>query len=372
MRLLAIETSCDETGAAVVEGSKTPHGFQFDVIRSALLSQAELHAPYGGVYPNLAKREHEKNLPVILEQAMHGLEPSSIDAIAVTAGPGLEPTLWSGITFAQKLAAEWQKPLFAVNHMEGHLLSSLVLDGRLEHIELPVLGLLISGGHTELVLMRDWFNYQIVGETLDDAVGEAFDKVARMLGLPYPGGPHISKLADMHRAKQQTLEKSLVEAASRPEDFSSAFVAKLPRPMLNDNTCDVSFSGLKTAALYALRDKGGIQNLSADEVAAFAAEFEDAVADVFVAKTRKALIATGAKMFVIGGGVAANRYIRERLEQLVSDEFPDVELRLPHLSITGDNAIMIAEAALCHLLTNDWQEPPQEIRAKGNLSLATD
>jgi N6-L-threonylcarbamoyladenine synthase len=351
MRVLAIETSCDETGAAIVEGRKTSDGFVFEVLGSALLSQAALHSPYGGVYPNLAKREHIKNLPVILEQAFANAKTETIDAVAVTTGPGLEPALWTGIEFAKKFAAEKNLPLFAVNHMEGHLLSSLVQDGRLEHVQFPVLALLISGGHTEFVLMRDWFSYEIIGETLDDAVGECFDKVARMLGLPYPGGPEISKHAAS--AREQNLKSDI----------------KLPRPMLNTDTCDVSFSGLKTAALYALRDRGGIQKLSVDEIAAFAAELEDAIADVLVTKARKALIQTDAKTFVIGGGVAANSYIREQLQKMILDEFSDVEYRLPHLNITGDNAIMIAEAALCHLVTGDWKEPPQEFKAVGNLSL---
>ncbi len=377
MKVLAIETSCDETGIALVEGAQTNErlpagrqGFLFEVKKAALLSQALLHSPYGGVYPNLAKREHLKNLPVLIEQ----FSQEEFDAIAVTTGPGLEPALWTGIVFAEQLAKQLNKPLFAVNHMEAHLLSSLAQREsikpqvsndkqifKLESIKLPVLGLLISGGHTEFVLMRDWFSYQIIGETLDDAVGECFDKVARMLGLPYPGGPEISKLAEKWRGEKDSGRGPLAEP----------FSPKLPRPMLNSGNCDVSFSGLKTAALYALRDRGGIQKLSPDEIAAFAAEFEDAVADVLVAKARKALLDTGAKTFVIGGGVAANSYIREQLQKMVLDEFPDVELRLPHIGITGDNAIMIAEAALCHLLTKDWQEPPKEFKAVGNLSIAT-
>ena len=373
MRVLAIETSCDETGVAILEGEKTANGFVFHVLGSALLSQAALHAPYGGVYPNLAKREHEKNLPIILEQALGGTK-IDVDAIAVTHGPGLEPALWTGITFAKKLSNQTGLPVMGINHMEGHLLSSLVRIGRLEHIKLPVLGLLISGGHTELVLMRDWFDYKIVGKTLDDAVGEAFDKVARLLSLPYPGGPQISKLADVHRQAAKSPEKSprfsphadnLPIGEAGPDSFSSNFAASLPRPMLKSKNCDMSFSGLKTAALYALKDKV----LSDDERAAFAAEFEDAVGDIFVAKTRKALIETGAKTFVIGGGVAANRYLRERLQQLVLDEFPDVEFRLPELSITGDNAIMIAEAALIHMLLEGVPLQSPELRAQGQLSL---
>lgn len=350
MRIIAIETSCDETGIALVEGQKTQDGFVFTTHKAALLSQAHLHAEYGGVYPNLAKREHEKNLPLLWEQFKD--EPA--DAMAVTMGPGLEPALWQGIEFAKKVATERDLPLIPVNHMEGHFISSMVRTGRLEHVALPALCLLISGGHTEFALMEEWFKYRIVGETLDDAVGEAFDKVARMLGLPYPGGPHISKHA----------------TAARERGLKSAIT--LPRPMIGSNSCDVSFSGLKTAALYALRDRGGVQALSADEVSAFTAELEDAIGDVLVSKTRRALQETGARTFVIGGGVAANRYLREKLEALVLDEFPDVELRLPELAITGDNAIMIAQAALARELCGvERAAAPEGLRAVGNLSIAS-
>jgi N6-L-threonylcarbamoyladenine synthase len=384
MKILAIETSCDETGIAIVEGKKIDESFTFAVLGSALLSQAKLHAEYGGVYPNLAKREHEKNLPIILREALEQAAPKlvrknslgaaedffsaslgAIDAIAVTQGPGLEPALWTGIEFAKKLAAEQSAsrriPLLPTNHMEGHLISSLVrhsnvlqndrMSGTLENIKFPVLALLISGGHTEFVLMRKWFKYEVMGETLDDAVGEAFDKVARMLGLHYPGGPEISKHAKVAR------------------DINLQSEIKLPRPMLKADTCDVSFSGLKTAALYALRDAGGVQNLSADQIAAFAQEFEDAVGDVLAAKTLRAIQSTGAKTFVIGGGVAANRYLREKLQAVVAKEFEDVEFRLPDLKITGDNAIMIAEAALVRALSGIDDSKKGDFRAVGNLSI---
>jgi N6-L-threonylcarbamoyladenine synthase len=383
MRVLAIETSCDETGVAIVEAQKNANGISFTVLGAALLSQAALHAQYGGVFPNLAKREHEKNLPVMLEEALqkadmlttseHGLilpngriTNLEVDYIAVTHGPGLEPTLWSGINFAENLAKESGKPLVGINHMEGHLISSLArLDTYNSHIlenmrmfelrdvKLPVLALLISGGHTEFVLMKKWFAYEVIGNTLDDAVGEAFDKVARMLGLPYPGGPELSRNAKRAREKGH-------------ESF-----AKLPRPMITTNNCDVSFSGLKTAALYALRDKGGVQNLSQEEKDAFAREFEDTVADVLVAKTRRALTETYAETFVIGGGVAANSHIRERLQTMIAEEFPNVEFRLPELSITGDNAIMIAQAALVRALENKLPVPSEPLRAVGNLSIAS-
>lgn len=350
MKVLAIETSCDETGAALVEGVKTNTGFTFTLLGTAALnSQAALHALYGGVYPNLAKREHEKNLPIILKQALDQANNAPVDAIAVTQGPGLEPALWTGINFAQALAQEKNLPLLPTNHMEGHLISSLVQNGRLEQVPLPVLALLISGGHTEFVLMKKWFEYEVVGETLDDAVGEAFDKIARMLGLPYPGGPEISKLA-AHARKNIKTEHGW----------------KLPRPMLGSDSSDFSFSGLKTAALYALRDRGGVQKLSADEIAAFATEVEDAIADVLVFKTRKVLQDTDAKTFVIGGGVAANEYLRQKLQTLVLDEFPDVELRLPELSITGDNAVMIAQAALARALSGIDDTPKGEVRAYSN------
>ncbi|MEI7720283.1 MAG: tRNA (adenosine(37)-N6)-threonylcarbamoyltransferase complex transferase subunit TsaD [bacterium] len=393
MRILAIETSCDETGVAIVEGTKTPEGFRFALLGAAALnSQAALHAEYGGVFPNLAKREHEKNLPIMLEQALtqssketplsvrNHLSELGIDAIAVTQGPGLEPALWTGIEFAQKLAKEKNLPLLLTNHMEGHLLSSLVQSGKLENVTLPVLALLISGGHTEFDVMREWFHYEVIGQTLDDAVGEAYDKVARMLGLPYPGGPEISKLADISRASQKLLPKrssdlprpSSDELRARP--FSPEIFVSLPRPMLHTKNCDFSFSGLKTAVLYAIRDIKATSSrakespLTPEEKKAFAREFEDAVGDVFVAKTRRALEETGARSFVIGGGVAANRYLRERLYTLIQDEFPDVTFYLPELSITGDNAVMIAEAALARALSgiNDAPKENEEVRAYSN------
>jgi len=366
MRILAIETSCDETGIALLEGKKVGGILEFTTIKAALLSQAKLHAEYGGVFPTLAKREHIKNLPVLFKD----FEAEKFDAVAVTHGPGLEPALWTGIEFAKALAAERQVPLLPVNHMEGHIVSSLarpatspdvhssVLQNTriVADVQFPVLALLVSGGHTEFVLMKDWFEYTLLGRTLDDAVGEAFDKVARMLSLEYPGGPEISKHAKFAR------------------DAKYPPAPKLPRPMLHTDSCDVSFSGLKTAVLYALRDMGGMHTLSVEQLAAFAAEFEDAVAEVLVAKSRRALQESGAKTFVIGGGVAANRYLREQLQKLVLDEFDDVEFRLPELSITGDNAVMIAEAALTRLLLGNWSldsaRSDLAIEAQGNLSLA--
>jgi N6-L-threonylcarbamoyladenine synthase len=349
MKVLAIETSCDETGIALVEAKKVDGGFEFKTHKAMLLSQAALHAEYGGVYPNLAKREHEKNLPILYRE----FADLSCDAVAVTHGPGLEPALWQGVEFAKRAAAERGVPLLPVNHMEGHLISSLIQPNEnhsniLQNVRMSVLALLISGGHTEFVHMKDWFDYGVIGQTLDDAVGEAYDKVARMLGLSYPGGPEISKHATRSRAR------------------AGVSAIKLPRPMLQSGTCDVSFSGLKTAALYSLR---GVE-LTDEHKEDFAAEFEEAVGDVFVAKTRQALESTNAQTFVIGGGVAANTYLRERLQTLVADEFPDVEFRLPELSITGDNAVMIAQCALVRALSGKDDTADNTLRAVGNLSIA--
>lgn len=378
MRILAIETSCDETGIALMEGRKDGGSLEFTTVKAELLSQAKLHAEYGGVFPTLAKREHTKNLPVLFKP----FADEQFDAVVVTHGPGLEPALWTGVEFAKKVAAERGVPVLPVNHMEGHIISSLAQrennKSQISNVQFPVLALLISGGHTELVLMKGWFKYEMLGKTLDDAVGEAFDKVARMLGLPYPGGPEISKIASAHRGEEKQASEGLRSATgARTEQISSKKFEypekvgfSLPRPMISSNSCDMSFSGLKTAVLYALKDK----NLSEDEKAAFAAEFEDAVAEVLCAKVRRAINESGATTFVIGGGVAANRYIREELQKMILEEFPDVEFRLPHLSITGDNAIMIGEAALAHILFGDWDPKiPRlnlDIKATGNLSLA--
>ncbi len=328
MKILSIETSCDETAIAVLDCQGGSQGAAFKVLGNALYSQAHLHAAYGGVYPTLAKREHQKNLPLLLAEAMEAAENPKIDLIAVTQGPGLEPALWQGIEFAKKLGEEWGVPVAGTDHMEGHIVSALVaLDENVYILQppvFPILGLLISGGHTEFVLMKTWFEYEFVGRTKDDAVGEAFDKVARMLGLPYPGGPEV----DAHAAR------------SRARGAKHGIV--FPRPMEHDNTCDFSFSGLKTAVLYKLRDMG---RLSAEDREHVAEAFEDAARDIIVIKTRRALDKTGARTLAVGGGVSANKEIREGLTKLIANEFPGTTLRYPHKTLTGDNAIMIGMAA---------------------------
>lgn len=405
-RILAIETSCDETAIAIVEAEGDESSARFRVLGNALLSQIEIHRQYGGVYPNLAKREHAKNLVPILEAALEeagllhedtqaipeethnelarlleresGLteaffeflsecEVPEIDAIAVTAGPGLEPALWVGINFAKALALLWRKPLVAVNHMEGHIFAALASESKgqtfrkavdtgdksgqvleIEGVELPVLALLISGGHTELVLMKDWLEYELIGQTRDDAVGETFDKVARMLALPYPGGPEISKLAEA------------IRVSGNPE---SPFDIKLPRPMIDSNTCDFSFAGLKTAVLYFLKKRPELSDAEKKHVAY---AFEEAVGEVLWKKSAQALDETSAKTLVIGGGVSANTHIRRVFKKEVA-QYADVTLRIPAAALTTDNAIMIAIAAFYHARKEEFVT---DITASGTLALA--
>lgn len=390
MKILAIETSCDETAIAILEAQGDEEAAQFTVLGNALLSQIDIHREYGGVFPALAKREHAKNLVPILEAALEeaellhedvqelpeetrtkiseilarepGLaeaffefisecEPPEIDVIAVTAGPGLEPALWVGINFAKALALVWEKPLVAVNHMEGHIMTALAKNNEeaklvVKDVALPVLALLISGGHTELVVMKEWLAYELVGQTRDDAVGEAFDKVARMLNLPYPGGPEISRLAESIR---ETKEKSPYT---------------LPRPMSGDATCDFSFAGLKTAVLYLLKDNPEMGEMEKKQVAL---EFENAVADVLWKKTARALEETQAKTLIIGGGVSANKHLRRIFTGKMKSEHPEVTLHIPSAALTTDNAIMIALAGFYRAHRAEFTN---DLKANGNRSLA--
>ncbi len=358
MRILAIETSCDETAVAILDISESLEKPEIKILGNALLSQAPLHEKYGGVYPNLAKREHEKNLPPLLEQALKEavtnnpqLTTDNIDLIAVTAGPGLEPALWVGIKFAEALGEKWGKPVIPINHMEGHVFS--VLYEAKEKLVLPALALLVSGGHTELVHVKDFGNYEVIGRTRDDAVGEAFDKVARMLGLPYPGGPEISRLAERSRFRIQDLG------------------FKLPRPMIHSKNLDFSYSGLKTAVLYKLRslEVGKLESLKED----MARAFEDAAVEVLIEKTRTALVELGneIKTLIVAGGVAANLYLSQELKKLMI-EFPDISLRMPTKQLSTDNAIMIGIAAFIKIKDQPAVlKDKNAIEARGNLSISS-
>jgi N6-L-threonylcarbamoyladenine synthase len=312
---LGIETSCDETGIALYHSER-------GLLADALYSQIELHADYGGVVPELASRDHvRKTLPLIqqvLDEA--GCQKKDITGIAYTAGPGLIGALLVGTAIGRSLAWAWNVPAVAVHHMEGHLLAPLLEENP---PAFPFVALLVSGGHTMLVEVTGIGLYQILGETLDDAAGEAFDKTAKLLGLDYPGGPALANLA----------------TEGNPERFH------FPRPMTNRPGLDFSFSGLKTFAITTLRDAedSGSRQTHAD----IARAFEDAVADTFAIKCKRALQQTGMKRLVIAGGVSANRTLREHLSQLADKG--DFEIFYPRPAFCTDNGAMIAFAGSLRL-----------------------
>ncbi len=330
-RLLSIETSCDETAAAVIENGRA-------LASSVVASQMELHARYGGVYPEVASRQHVLSIVPVIEQALAQahITLADVDAIAVTRGPGLAGSLVVGMNAAKGLALGAGIPLIGVNHLEGHIYSSWVYDaGEVPPPEpqFPLLALLVSGGHTELNFMTDHLTYKRLGSTLDDAAGEAFDKVARLLGLAYPGGPSIQKAAE----------------DGEPTRF------KFPRSRL-EGTWNFSFSGLKTAVLYETKnyEKAGRSLPVAD----MAASFQAAVVDVLLAKTIAAAREFGAKEILVAGGVSANRALRQAFK--AQTEFP---VNIPRLSLCTDNAAMIGAAgyfryALGHVSEMDLDVQP--------------
>ncbi|MFA7252568.1 MAG: tRNA (adenosine(37)-N6)-threonylcarbamoyltransferase complex transferase subunit TsaD [Candidatus Paceibacterota bacterium] len=401
MKILGIETSCDETAICILHASEKND--RVTILGNALYSQIAKHKEFGGVFPMLAKREHTKNLVPILEQAMREagmisppslkkasageeilkilerendlgtdllkfaekIERPDIDAIAVTHGPGLEPALWVGVSFAKALSALWNIPVYPTNHMEGHILvaslspfPSLIKEGchsedgvveklsyEIKEIKYPAIALLISGGHTQLVLVKSSLDYEIVGNTRDDAVGEAGDKVARLLGLPYPGGPEIARYAE-----------AWIQGGKKNERF------KFPRPMIHSPDLDFSFSGLKTAVLYTVQK---IPEMTEEIKQEIAFAFKEAVVDVLVSKTRMALEKYGAQTLIVGGGVIADKVIREALRQLAQEK--QVDFCLPEISASTDNALMIALAGYINL--KNGQNAETEFKANGNLSL---
>jgi N6-L-threonylcarbamoyladenine synthase len=352
MRILAIETSCDETAITLLEASGSLENLSFNIISNSLLSQIHIHKEYGGVYPMLAKREHQKNLPVLLDKTLKEANVNSdkrdIDFIAVTEGPGLEPALWTGIVFAEELGRKWHKPVVPINHMEGHIYS--VLYGTKEHLTFPSLALLVSGGHTELVLVENYGSYKLLGKTRDDAVGEAFDKVGRLLDLPYPGGPKVSALAAIHREK--CVEPTLT----------------FPKPMVNSPDLDFSYSGLKTAVLYTIKKLGELTLEKKEEIAR---AFEDAAIGVLIGKTRKAIEKhPEVTSLIVGGGVSANNYLRENMQQLSEDL--GVKLFIPERELSTDNAVMIGITSYIKVSKHpEILGETREIRARGNLAIAS-
>jgi len=350
----------------------------FKILDNVSNSQIKIHAEYGGVYPMLAKREHIKNLPILLEQVLKKTKldkkKKPVDLIAVTYGPGLEPALWTGIVFAKELAKKWNIPLIPVNHMEGHILSAFGKhkgNFKIPKMDFPVLSLLVSGGHTELVLIKKWMQYKIIGETLDDAAGEAFDKVARMMGFPYPGGPKISELAEKGREKivfkgtpqgdgprtEQIFQQRNCDPLKI--DFLPPF---LPRPMIYSKNFDFSFSGLKTAVLYLIKK---IEKLNEETKEKIALEFENAVVETLVYKTIKAKEKYKVKTIIVAGGVSCNKHLQKQMKKTIGK---DIELFFPEKELTGDNSIMVGIAGYLNYQKNKNKILKIDvIKAKGNL-----
>ncbi|MCP6720164.1 MAG: tRNA (adenosine(37)-N6)-threonylcarbamoyltransferase complex transferase subunit TsaD [Patescibacteria group bacterium] len=334
MKILAIETSCDETAIALAEASGGLRAPRFKVTKNIISSQVEIHRPWGGIVPNLAKREHIKNLPTIFKRLL-GNKKLKLNLLAVTIGPGLEPALWTGINFAKKIHKEHfpKARLIGVNHLEGHLYSFL-LAPKSKNL-FPAVALIVSGGHTTLLLMKSLTSWKKLGETRDDAVGEVFDKVARMIRLPYPGGPEIEKLA--------------TKGDENAVDF--------PRPMMHTKNYDFSFSGLKTSVLYYLRDHKRVRR------ADIAASFQQAAIDVLVEKTVRAAKEFRAKSIMLSGGVAANKILRRKLK--IKSSKLKASFFVAPTKFNTDNAAMIAVAAyISHL-----RGGKHALRAQANLTL---
>jgi N6-L-threonylcarbamoyladenine synthase len=335
MIILALETSCDETAAAIIKNSQ--------ILASTVSSQIETHAQYGGVVPEVAARMHlEKIIPLTKETIEKAkIKPKQINAIAVTQGPGLLPSLMIGVDTAKALSFAWNKPLIAINHMEGHLYSGIhELKGK--RAIFPLLALIVSGGHTEIVLMKDHGKYQIIGETLDDAAGEAFDKVGKLLGLPYPGGPEISRLAHLGNSKAYQFAK----------------------PLINKPNFDFSFSGLKTDVLRFVKKRK--RGLSLQEKRNVAASFQRTVVEVLITKFLKAAKKYEPKSTILAGGVAANSLLRRSFGKELRLQFPKLNVVIPRLDLCTDNAIMIALAAERKYKRKDFAN--LKITAEPNLS----
>ena len=338
MNILAIETSCDETGVALLEASGTVRAPHVRVIENLVTTQIPIHREFGGVVPNLAKREHLKNLPILFGKLRAKHPRLTFDLITVTVGPGLEPALWTGITFAQSLAKEYRVPLVGANHLEGHLYSFLLSQqkktGTQKNI-FPAIALIVSGGHTVLLKLDSFSKWKRLGETRDDAAGEAFDKVARLLGLPYPGGPEVERLA----------------RAGDPHAIA------FPRPMLHDKNYDFSFSGLKTSVLYYIRDH---TKFSKKDVAA---SFQEAALDVLVKKTIRAARESGARSVMLSGGVAANKALRARLAREAKKA--GCAFLVPNFKYNLDNGAMIGVAGYMAYL----RKKRYKIEARGDMEI---
>ena len=417
MKLLSIETSCDETAITILSFEKEQkEEVEFEVLSNHILSQINIHREFGGVFPMLAKREHAKNIVRIFEECLKeadlynpkdgsinidwsksneeilenlksnndfekiekvrnllnrepemfseivklfiSIQKPDLDALSVTVGPGLAPALWVGVNFTKALSIFWDLPIYPINHMEGHIVSGLISQiennkFKLKNISSTALALLISGGHTEINFIEDFANskYKKIGQTVDDAVGEAFDKVARSLNLPYPGGPEISKLAD--KARENGL-KIIPEF-------------KLPRPMINSNDLNFSFSGLKTAVIHTIQ-KMKDKNINEEDIKnIISLDFENAVTEILMKKVREAIAKTNSDTLLIGGGVIANNFIRKNFSEFAIKE--NINLFIPEKSLTGDNAFMIGSVAMLQILRNKKDTHISDIKAESNFNV---
>ncbi|CAM2980271.1 tRNA (adenosine(37)-N6)-threonylcarbamoyltransferase complex transferase subunit TsaD [Paenibacillus sediminis] len=329
--ILALETSCDETSAAVIKNGR-------EVLSSVISSQIETHKAFGGVVPEVASRKHVEKITLILEQAIQeaGISLNDLSAIAVTEGPGLVGALLVGVVAAKTLAMALDKPLIGTHHIAGHIYANRLV----QEIEYPAMALVVSGGHTELVYMKAEGQFQVIGRTRDDAVGEAYDKVARAIGFPYPGGPHVDRLA--------------IEADE---------VVELPRSWLEPDSYDFSFSGLKSAVLNVVNQskmRGETVN-----AAAIARGFQESVVEVLVEKAIRAMKEYGARQLLLCGGVAANKGLRTALTARCEQE--NVSLLIPPLTYCTDNAAMIGAAA--YLKWERGQFTPLDMKAEPSMSL---
>ena len=395
MLILGIETSCDETAAAVVEGKSAGTQNIISVRSNIISSQVNIHKKYGGVVPEVAAREHVLQiLPVVnaaLEKAgiPHPIPLLAkervperrvrLDAIAVTIGPGLITSLQVGIETAKVLSYVWQIPAIAINHIEGHIYANFI--NRRQKIKFPVLILTVSGGHTMLILMKGHGKYKIIGKTRDDAAGEAFDKAARLLGLKYPGGPIISAYAEkfqisnhksqIHPAARHRILRGLAigDGEGRGKNSKSQITnhknnINLPRPMLNSKNYDFSFSGLKTALMYELKK----DKYWKKKIPEYCHEFQQAIIDVLISKTIRAAKEFEAKTVILTGGVAANKKLRIQLKEVAEKKIDNVQFIAPDLKYTADNAAMVATAGYYHAMQKDFM-PWQKLKVDCNPEL---
>jgi N6-L-threonylcarbamoyladenine synthase len=381
MIILAIETSCDETAVAIVEFKEK----KVRVLSNIISSQVKVHSKYGGVVPSLASRMHLKNIVPVLSRALRfaKISKSKINCIAVTNGPGLIPALMVGVSAAKTLSYALNKPLIGVHHVEGHIYANWLMELKAHKVhkvesydlwepEFPILCLIVSGGHTQLILMKKDLNYKVIGETLDDAAGEAFDKVAKLLNLGYPGGPLIEKIA-----KKGDKNKY-----------------KFTRPMINSDDYNFSFSGLKTAVLYEARkfypvlaeDSGGFSHRGGEWLKQLnrplkrrritnnfkqdmAASFQQVVIDVLISKTIKAVKEYKVKNILLGGGVAANKELQRQFRKSLNEKIPNSKFQIPNSNLSTDNALMIAVAAYYRIVNNKGVGNWKSVKADANLKL---